>query len=145
MVGIGHPLRGDDHIGSFILRQLKRNANTIPVNVQLINAEDSVESVIPKLAELKPKHIIFIDACEMNMKPGETRLIPVATTEYPFFTTHGIPLKLLSKQLLPESESWILAVQPKQVEFSENPSPELRRVAREVSEYVSKVWTEVTS
>jgi hydrogenase 3 maturation protease len=145
MVGVGHPLRGDDYIGSFILRELKRSTNMMPVNVQLVNAEDSVESVITKLVELKPKHVIFIDACEMNMKPGEIRLIPVAATEYPFFTTHGIPLKLLSEQLLPESESWILAVQPKQVQFSDNPSPEVHRVALEISEYVSKLLTEVTN
>jgi len=145
MVGIGHPLRGDDYIGSFILRELKKSVNVMPVNVQLINAEDSVESVITRLVELRPKHVIFIDACEMNMRPGETRLIPVAATEYPFFTTHGIPLKLLSEQLLPESESWILAVQPKQVDFSDNPSPEVRRAGVEISDYVSKLLTEVNN
>ena len=117
----------------------------MPVNVQLTDAEDGVESVITKLVELKPKHVIFIDACEMNMKPGETRLISAAATEYPFFTTHGIPLKLLSEQLLPESESWILAVQPKQAEFSDSPSPEVRRAGLEISDYVSKLLTEVTN
>lgn len=145
IIGIGHPLRGDDYIGSCILKELKRSSNMIPVNVRLFDAEDSVESAISKLVELKPKYVIFIDTCEMNMKPGEIRLFPVAATEYPFFTTHGIPLKLLSERILPESECWILAVQPKQVEFSNDTSPEVREAGLSILEYVSKLLTEIAN
>jgi len=144
IIGIGHPFRGDDYIGSFILKELKRSSK-IPVNVQLLDAEDSVESIISKLVKLKPEHVIFVDACEMNLKAGGICLMPMAATEYPFFTTHGIPLKLLSKQILPESECWILAVQPKQVEFSDKLSPEVRRAGLTISEYVSKLLTGIAN
>jgi len=145
IVGVGHPLRGDDYVGSLILKLLKRSVKRIPLNVQLFDAEDNVESTISKLTQTKPNHIIFIDACEMNMKPGETLLIPMSTTEYPFFTTHGIPLKLLSERILPESECWILAIQPKHLEFSNNPSPEVRRVGLMISKHLSKLLTEENS
>lgn len=145
IIGIGHPLRGDDYIGSFILKELRRNAKMIPINVQLLDAENNVECIISKLVKLKPKHVIFIDACKMNLKPGGINLIPVTATEYPFFTTHGIPLKLLSKQFIPESECWILAVQPKQVEFSDTPSPEVRKAGIMISDYVSKLLTEAAN
>jgi hydrogenase 3 maturation protease len=144
LIGIGHPLRGDDYIGSFILKGLIKHSKT-PLNAHLFDAEDSIESIVSKLVELKSKCIIFIDACEMNVAPGEIHLIPVAATEYPFFTTHGIPLKLLCERMLPESESWVLAVQPKQAEFSESLSPEVREAGLKISEYISKILMEVIS
>ena len=78
-MGVGHPLRGDDYVGSFILKEIKRSK--LPPSFHLYDAEDSVESIVSKLVELKPKLIIFIDACELNEKSGETRMIPVAETE----------------------------------------------------------------
>ena len=134
-IGVGHPLRGDDYVGSYIVKDLiKRSKNKR--NVHLFDAEDSIETVIAKVVELRPKHVIFIDACEMNSRPGETHLISIAQTDYPFFTTHGIPLKLLAQKMLFESEAWVLAIQPKQVEFSGSLSPEVHEAGVSISEYI---------
>jgi len=145
IIGIGHPLRGDDYVGSLILKLLIRNLKRIPQNVQLFDAENNVESTISKLAKTKPNNIIFIDACEMDIEPGGTRLIPASATEYPFFTTHGIPLKLLCERMLPESDCWILAIQPRRMEFSDNQSPEVHQVALMISEKLSKLLVEATN
>ena len=71
----------------------------------------------------------------MGARPGETKLLPVDETQYPFFTTHGIPLKVLAEQLLMGCQVWVLAIQPKETEFGEALSPEVRDTAN----YVSKV------
>ena len=142
IVGVGHPLRGDDYVGSFVLKKLEKDSK-FPSRVHLYDAEDNVESIVSKLAELKPECVIFIDACEMNSRPGETRMIPVAETEYPFFTTHGIPLKLLCERLLPDCKSWVLAVQPEHVEFSDTLSPEMRCAAFMISETIMKTVKEI--
>ena len=134
-IGVGHPLRGDDYIGSHVVKEVMKRAEGRR-NVHLFDAEGSVETIIAKVVELKPSHVIFIDACEMSGQPGETRLISMDQTDYPFFTTHGIPLKLLAQKILSESETWVLAIQPKQVEFSDRLSPEVQEAGKAISEYI---------
>jgi Ni,Fe-hydrogenase maturation factor len=79
----------------------------------------------------------------MNVEPGETHLISISETDYPFFTTHGIPLKVLAERLLPESEAWVLAIQPKQIEFSEKMSPKVSEAGLLISEFIMNKLLEV--
>lgn len=137
LIGIGHPLRGDDYVGSYVIKGVMKELGNIPRNVLIFDAEDNVESVIMKAAKTKPTHVIFIDSCELNAQPGEIRMVTIAETVYPFFTTHGIPLKLMSEQMFPESEAWILAVQPKQTEFGESMSSEVSEACISISKFIS--------
>ena len=127
LVGVGHPFRGDDYVGSYIAKKLMVGNHV--QNIQLFDAEQDVEAIIPKIQALKPKQIMFIDSCQMNLGPGEARVISIDDTDYPFFTTHSIPLKLLVNQFLPESQCWMLAIQPEQVEISDQLSSKVRNVA----------------
>lgn len=143
IVGMGHPLRGDDHVGSFVANSLVEQTNSaLRKGTYFFQAEDSVEALITRLTDLGPKQVVFIDACEMGAKPGETRLLTVGQTSYPFFTTHGIPLRVLSERLLPDSEVWVLAIQPKQTEFGYGLSPEVRDVAVRIAKFIMKVLEE---
>jgi hydrogenase maturation protease len=136
LVGMGHLLRSDDFAGSYVVKKLiARTNDRLLAGVCLFDGEDNVETLISKIADLEPRHVIFVDACEMKAEPGETQLISVTQTGYPFFTTHGVPLKLLAEQLLPRSKVWILAIQPKQTDFGERLSPEIRAAADSVTEF----------
>ena len=136
-MGVGHPLRGDDHVGSLITKRIiEATDGTLPENVYVFDAEDEVESLIGKLSKLNLQHVVFIDACEMHGKPGEINLLSVEETSYPFFTTHGIPLKVLAEQLLKGCEVWILAIQPKEMDLNEDLSPELHDAASRVSNFI---------
>ncbi len=144
LVGIGHPLRSDDFVGSYLAKRLIQPQinRELPDQVHVFDGEDNVESLISRVADLEPDHVVFIDACEMKREPGATELISVSQTAYPFFTTHGVPLKLLAQQLLPRSQVWILAIQPKQVDFGEHLSPEIRAVADSISELLVTILRE---
>jgi hydrogenase 3 maturation protease len=141
-VGVGNPFRGDDYVGSFLLKELGKHSK-FPPWIHMYDAEDNIESAVSKLVELKPRCVIFVDACELNVRPGKIRMVPVAKTEYPFFTTHGIPLKVLCERMLPESQSWVLAVQPEQVEFSDALSPKVQWAAFTISEVIMKIMEEM--
>jgi hydrogenase maturation protease len=135
LVGIGHPLRSDDFAGSYLVKKLIVQAKQkLPEGIYLFDAEDNVEALVTKIADLESEHVIFVDSCEMKVKPGETRLISVTQTSYPFFTTHGVPLKLLAEQLLAKSRVWILAIQPKQTDFGEHLSPEIQAAVDSISQ-----------
>ncbi len=133
LVGVGHPLRGDDHVGSFIVESLGEKKSG---SIQFFNGEDNVEAIIARIATLRPKHVVFIDACDMNLRTGEARLVTMNETNYPFFTTHGIPLKLLAERFLPNSQSWVLAIQPEQLEIGSSLSPKVSTSAKSIVEFI---------
>jgi len=135
LVGVGHPLRGDDYAGSLIVKALAKHVENRD-GMYLFDAEDDVEGAISKLAHVAPKHVIFIDACEMKMNPGEMRLLPIGETNYPFFTTHGIPLKLLAEKLLPDSEAWVLAIQPESLDLANHLSTKLSETSMSVIGFI---------
>jgi hydrogenase 3 maturation protease len=140
LVGVGHPMRGDDYAGSFIAKTL---TNEILGNgVILFDAEDHFEFIVSKVASSKPKHLILIDACEMNASAGEVALIPLEETQYPFFTTHGLPLKLLASKFLPDTKTWILAIQPERMAFSDALSPRVLAAATTISNFIASTLKE---
>jgi hydrogenase maturation protease len=128
-------MRSDDFVGSFIVKALMDRGWTD--EVVLFDAEDGIEWVISKIAEANPKRLILLDACEMNASPGEVALIPLAQTSYPFFTTHGIPLKLLVGKVLPSVETWVLAIQPGRMGLNEGLSPAVLAAANSVSSFIA--------
>jgi hydrogenase 3 maturation protease len=134
LVGVGHPMRGDDYVGSFITKTLIDEVRV--KDVILFNAEDRIEFMVSKIAASNPKHVILIDACDMNLKAGQVGLIQLADIDYPFFTTHGIPLKLLASKLLPNAETWILAIQPERMEFNGGLSPAVLDAATSIADFV---------
>jgi hydrogenase 3 maturation protease len=140
VVGVGHPLRGDDYVGSYIAKTLTKQTNGIWGNdVHIFDAEANVEAIITRLADLSTEYVVFIDACGMGARAGEVRFLPVAETSYPFFTTHGIPLKLLAERLLPKSEVWVLAIQPGQTEFGDKLSPDVHEAADSISKFLTVI------
>jgi hydrogenase 3 maturation protease len=142
-VGIGHPLRKDDYSGSYIVKKLIAHAQSRRSDgTRLFDGEDNVENLIMKIAQLEPEHVVFLDACEMKEPPGTTKLISIDQTSYPFFTTHGVPLKLIAQRLLPKSSVWLLAIQPKSTDFGEQLSKEVRDVADSVSGFLMSLLKE---
>ena len=140
IIGIGHPFRGDDYVGSYVLKGIVRvTGNRLFDSVYLFDAEDNVERVFTKLSRIDPKQVIFIDACEMGARSAQVKLLAIAETSFPFFTTHGIPLKVLAEQLLIRCKVWVLAIQPKETEFGETLSPEVRDVADYASEFITSI------
>lgn len=140
LVGVGHPLRGDDYVGSFIVKTLMNECRT--ESIGFFDAEGGVEMVVSRIAKFSPKHVLFIDACEMNARPGDIALISVTDTNYPFFTTHGIPLKLLASQFLSDCEAWVLAIQPEHMEVDDYLSPGVNDSAVYISSFIAAMLKE---
>jgi len=134
LVGVGNPMRGDDSVGSVIAKDLIKRVKTD--RVIFFDAEDGIEWMISKLRKSSLRRLILIDACEMNTRPGEIALVPLAKTDYPFFTTHGIPLKLLASKLLPGIEASILAIQPSRMSLAGGLSPAVSAAATSISNFI---------
>lgn len=61
IIGIGHPLFGDDYIGCWVTHQLQTLGN-ISDTIQIITAESNPENFIGPIVRFSPRHVLLVDA-----------------------------------------------------------------------------------
>jgi hydrogenase 3 maturation protease len=91
---IGNRYGGDDAIGPYIADRLESDENITVINCGII--PENYTSVVKKY---KPKILIIIDAVEMNLSPGEIRVISKDRIGIMHISTHGIPISVLMNYL----------------------------------------------
>lgn len=79
------------------------------------------ENITSPLRRFMPEVVIFIDAADFSGQPGEIRLIDPAQVGGASYSTHSIPLSLLSKYLANEigCQVIIIGIQPISVQFGD--------------------------
>jgi hydrogenase maturation protease len=75
VIGLGHPLKGDDYVGSLIAKDLRKRIKSSAV-VLIVDAEGSPENVINVLNDNNPGLVVLIDAVEAGLEPGSISLRP---------------------------------------------------------------------
>jgi hydrogenase 3 maturation protease len=108
---IGNRDGGDDAVGPYISDILKKeNLDTM----QVIDAGTTPENFTGKVKEYKPENLIIIDAIEMNLKPGEIRIVPKEKIGVMHISTHGIPISVLIGYLERYVRNiFLIGIQPK--------------------------------
>jgi len=145
IVGVGNSLKGDDFAGSFVVRKLTarfRNGTSRPL---ILDAENSPERVVRDVRDFGAETLIFIDAAIMGSLPGTIKLIDLQKTEYPYFSTHNVPLKLVADLMGEVKRSFLLGIEPKSTEFGEKMSEEVRRSCTSLVNVICKIvagWEE---
>lgn len=129
VAGIGNPIRRDDFVGVKIVQELQ---GKVSERVFLIECETVPESFIQQIVDFSPTHLLLIDAAILRLKPGESRLVmPEQLTGLPAFSTHMLPLRIFCEYLTKTTGTKIalLLIQPKETDFGEGLSRELRVLA----------------
>jgi hydrogenase 3 maturation protease len=107
---IGNQEGGDDGIGPYIAHRLKIQSSVDMV----IDAETTPENYTSVIKRHQPNTLIIIDAAEMNLPPGETRIIPKKKIGTMHLSTHAIPLSVFIEYMEKEVPSIIfIGIQPK--------------------------------
>ncbi|MEN2985132.1 MAG: hydrogenase 3 maturation endopeptidase HyCI [Thermodesulfovibrionaceae bacterium] len=127
IVGVGNPLRGDDAVGSYIVKSINKD-----INIPLIDCEDAPERYLEKIIQYKPETIIFIDAVEMGIQPGYVCIISDRELESLTILTHKVSLKLLAKYIKSKIQCniVIIGIQPKNKDFGSTMSKEVMITAK---------------
>ena len=127
LMGLGNIWRGDDGVGCFITQNFKSDdwlvldCGTVPENFTSI------------VSKTRPKYLVMVDAAEMNLEPGQFRMIPPERIDQFYITTHNIPLSYLISYLDKWVEKIILiGVQPKK-------TGHFNRISRELKDSVKKI------
>ena len=104
---IGNRDGGDDAVGPYIADKLKDELTVIDAGTVPENYTSVVKSK-------NPKNLVIIDAVEMNLKPGEIRIVPKEKIGVMTISTHGIPVSVLINYLEQYVENIVfIGIQPK--------------------------------
>ena len=139
IAGIGNPLRRDDFVGLKIAGSLR---NKVSRSVHLIECETVPESFIGPIMDFTPTHVLLIDAADLSLKPGSSKLIqPEQLSQQPAISTHALPLQIFCEYLKRElgAKIALLLIQPKDTRFGEGLTKEVETAARELTKILSKI------
>ncbi len=131
VIGLGHPLKGDDYVGSLIAKDLRKRIKNSP-DLVIVDAEDSPENVINVLNDTRPRLVVLIDSVQAGLEPGSITLMDLTDTTYPFFGTHSLPLRVLLEMAPEIPKTVLLGVQPVSYEIGEPLSKEVSQAEAEI-------------
>ena len=104
---IGNREGGDDSVGPYIADKIKDCFTVIDCGT----TPENYTSVVKKQ---NPEKLIIIDAVEMNLEPGEIRIVPKEKIGVMTISTHGIPISVLIEYLEQHIKKIIfIGIQPK--------------------------------
>jgi len=138
LVGVGNPLRGDDGVGVKIIELLEEAALE---NVMLLNTETVPEAFTGKVAEHKPTHVLLLDAANFRGEFGDVKLIESSKIGGQAISTHSLPLTIFISYIekMLGAKVLLLGVQPRNIEFFTEMSPEVERTAEEIAALLRKI------
>jgi len=144
LLGIGNELLGDDGVGPWIARVINGREGWIGIDGG--TAPENFSSLIRRE---RPDLLIIVDAAEMNITPGEMRLIPLnKIPKLTYFSTHTLSLAFLIEFLKEDiGEILFIGVQPKAIALGCTLSPEVLSSAQRLINLIllGKVKEELTS
>lgn len=116
VITVGNPMMGDDAAGSHLARKMRQ----APLEKWgALEGGSAPENILYLIRELAPEQVLVIDAADMDLPPGEIRLIGFEQIEDPFvMTTHTLPLSYLMQSLrefVPQVD--LIGIQPRVVAF----------------------------
>lgn len=113
---VGNVLRGDDGAGPLLAQLLDEQPAP---GWTVVDGEDVPENHTHYIRTLAPQRVLIVDAADMELPPGEVRLIDQDSVAEQFMvTTHAIPLNFLIDSLRETiPEILFLGIQPQDTSF----------------------------
>jgi hydrogenase 3 maturation protease len=116
VVTVGNSMMGDDAAGSLLARKIQQ----APLEKwEALDGGPAPENYLYLIREIAPERVLVIDTADMDLAPGEIRLIGSEQIEDPFvITTHTLPLSYLMQSLrefVPQVD--LIGIQPRVVAF----------------------------
>ncbi len=128
VIGVGNPFRGDDGIGSAIIKSLRAENSQ---DFVLVDGGTDGLALLDQLAEYEKA--IIIDAVQMLEAPGVVKSFTPAEAKIKIksdvLSTHGFGLAEMLKladELNIKTKITIIGIQPKNIDFGEGLSDEIK-------------------
>ncbi len=96
VVGVGSRMRGDDMVGPYTVDLLKERSDPGEgpegFELDLIDADVMPENYSKPMRESGADIILFIDAVDMKLEPGDIRIVPMDLIEATIPCSHNLPM-----------------------------------------------------
>jgi len=147
LLGIGSELRGDDSAGILLVRELGRMVKKSPfshLGFEGFEGGSAPENATGFIKRFKPSHIVIVDAADISLAAGEHREIDPAEISDITFSTHTLPMKIITEYLKQATGATIsiIGVQPENLDFGRPPTEALLRGVRRLSEQLYEIMCE---
>jgi hydrogenase 3 maturation protease len=138
---VGSDLKSDDAAG---LRVAERLARLNLPGVHALVCGTAPENAAGEIRRLGPSDLVIVDSADLGEAPGTARLVPLEKVGGVSFSTHALPIRVLSDYLRAEvgCRVTILGIQPRSLRFGETLSPEVERAVEGVVLALAEVLQE---
>jgi hydrogenase 3 maturation protease len=146
-LGVGSPLRADDSVGLYVVKELMRCLKPeTGKELRFYLGESAPENFTGEIRDFRPTHLIIFDAAELGEEPGDFKIIEREAIGGVSFSTHMLPLKMLTDYVVMTTgcEVVIVGVQPENLEFGGEMSEVVKKAAKEFVEEFVKAWERAT-
>jgi hydrogenase 3 maturation protease len=143
ILGIGSELRGDDAAGILTAQQVEKTIKkkTTTPQVRVFIGDTAPENLTGEIKRYQPTHLIIIDSADLDIDPGEIRLINPEQIGGTSFCTHMLPTSVLIDYLNQSFKFEIIAIgiQPKTLTFGSPPTKEVVAAAKLLADTIAKL------
>ena len=130
ILGIGNDLKGDDALGTFIVRNLNKPSHKI------VSIDGGIvpENFTGAIKKENPTHILLVDAVDMRKAPGSVRMVHKEEISKYSISTHSMPISFLINYLENGTGAKIalLGIQPQSMELGQEMTAEVKKSANNV-------------
>jgi hydrogenase 3 maturation protease len=142
ILGIGSYLLGDDAAGIVACEEIKKHIGESSKLKVMIGAT-APENLTGEIINFKPSHLIIIDSANLNLAPGEIKIINPLEIEGSSFSTHSLPLKVMIDYLRKffECEFIFVGIQPKNIDMGNKLSKEVNQAIRKFAKIITSIFT----
>jgi len=136
VLGIGSTLRGDDGVGPEVAGRLAAEFKGC-----IFDGGTAPENFLGPISSLRPDTLIFVDAADFNAPPGSVGVFELEEISSVNISTHTIPLSLLWREFKRRGVPYgfLIAIQPKSLEFRPGLSSEVEGAASQVASVLGEI------
>jgi len=141
VLGVGSDLRGDDIAGILVAQKIEAFQKKIGERKRLkvLLGFTAPENFTGDIKRFAPTHLIVVDSAEIKKAPGDVVLLDPQTVGGMTFSTHSLPLKIMTDYLLIDlkCEILIIGIQPKTLHYGSPVSGEVKKSAEAVARIIN--------
>jgi hydrogenase 3 maturation protease len=146
-LGVGSPLRADDSVGLYIVGELKSRLTAHSgQELRFYLGESAPENFSGEIRNFGTTHLIIVDAADMDEAPGVMKIIEKDRIGGTSFSTHMMPLKMLTDYLVMTTgcQVFVVGIQPKCLAFGQLISEPVKETADQFLERFVAEWQKAT-
>lgn len=138
-------MRGDDGLGPLLSERLYDKLVEITDkntdDIYLLNTESAPENHTIEIRNLKPSHMIIIDAVEFEANPGEMLIIQKEQIDTFNVSTHSMPISFIINYIEETigTEVMTIGIQPKEMEKIGIISDEIKESVEELTDMIVEI------